>query len=72
MNISRPSDGKLNSLGCPWRYLPKDFPPYTLVNYYYNKWTHSGLLEQINAALRARALIIVSPKTETEGQLKQY
>jgi transposase len=44
----------LNKTGCPWRYLPKDFPPYTLVNYYYNKWTHSGLLEQLNAALRAR------------------
>ena len=44
----------LNKTGCPWRYLPKDFPSYHLVNYYYNKWTHSGLLEQINAALRAR------------------
>lgn len=44
----------LNKTGCPWRYLPKDFPSYHLVNYYYNKWTHSGLLEQINAALRTR------------------
>jgi putative transposase len=44
----------LNKTGCPWRYLPKDFPSYHLVNYYYNKWTHSGLLEQINAALCAR------------------
>ena len=43
----------LNKTGCPWRYLPKDFPSYHLVNYYYNKWTHSGLLEQINAALCA-------------------
>jgi len=25
----------LNQTGCPWRYLPKDFPPYKLVNYYY-------------------------------------
>jgi putative transposase len=40
----------LNKTGCPWRYLPKDFPSYHLVNYYYNKWTHSGLLAQINAA----------------------
>jgi len=24
----------LNKTGCPWRYLPKDFPPYKLVNYY--------------------------------------
>ncbi|NEX23109.1 IS5 family transposase [Thiorhodococcus mannitoliphagus] len=42
----------LNKTGCPWRYLPKDFPPYNRVNYYYNKWTHSGVLAQVNAALR--------------------
>ena len=42
----------LNKTGCPWRYLPKDFPSYTLVNYYYNKWTDNGTLEKINTALR--------------------
>lgn len=41
----------LNKTGCPWRYYRKILH---LVNYFYNKWTHSGLLEQINAALRAR------------------
>jgi putative transposase len=24
----------INKTGCPWRYLPKDFPSYKLVNYY--------------------------------------
>ncbi len=38
----------LNKTGCPWRYLPKDFPPYKLVNYYYNKWTENRLLEKVN------------------------
>jgi putative transposase len=28
----------LNKTGCPWRYLPKDFPPYTLVNYYIDQY----------------------------------
>ena len=42
----------LNKTGCPWRYLPKDFPSYKLVNYYYNKWTDNGLLEEINTLLR--------------------
>ncbi len=28
----------LNKTGCPWRYLPQDFPSYKLVNYYYNNW----------------------------------
>ena len=44
----------LNKTGCPWRYLPKDFPSYKLVNYYYNKWTDNGMLEKINTALRHR------------------
>ena len=42
----------LNKTGCPWRYLPKDFPSYTLVNYYYNKWTDNRTLEKVNAVLR--------------------
>ena len=44
----------LNKTGCPWRYLPKDFPFYTLVNYYYNKWTDNGTLGKVNAVLRQR------------------
>ena len=44
----------LNKTGCPWRYLPKDFPSYKLVNYYYNKCTDNGMLEKINTALRHR------------------
>jgi putative transposase len=42
----------LNKTGCPWRYLPKDFPSYKLVNYYYNKWTDNRTLEEVNTALR--------------------
>jgi putative transposase len=37
----------LSKTGCPWRYLPKDFPDYTLVNYYYNKWTANGLFQKL-------------------------
>jgi putative transposase len=44
----------LNKTGYPWRYLPTDFPSYSLVNYYYNKWTNNRILEQVNAALRRR------------------
>jgi putative transposase len=44
----------LNKTGCPWRYLPKDFPSYKLVNYYYNKWTDNRMLEKVNTALRQR------------------
>jgi putative transposase len=59
----------LNKTGCPWRYLPKDFPPYTLVNYYYDKWTHSGLLEQINAELRARLRQVKGRNPDPSGAI---
>ena len=42
----------LNKTGCPWRYLPKDFPSYKVVNYHNNKWTDNRMLEKVNAALR--------------------
>lgn len=44
----------LNKTGCPWRYLPKDFPSYKVVNYHYNKWTDNRMLEKVNAVLRRR------------------
>ena len=42
----------LNKTGCQWRYLPKDFPSYTLVSYYYHKWVDNNTWEQINTAIR--------------------
>ncbi len=38
--------------GCQWRMLPKDFPDWHLVWYYYNMWTEEGTWERINDALR--------------------
>jgi putative transposase len=37
--------------GCSWRSLPHDLPNYNTVFGYFNRWSQSGLLEQINAAL---------------------
>ena len=42
----------LNKTGCQWRYLPKCFPSYTLVSYYYHKWVERDILEQINTEIR--------------------
>jgi len=44
----------LDKTGYPWRDLLKDFPPYKLVNYYYNKWTDNRLPEKVNTVLRQR------------------
>jgi putative transposase len=37
--------------GCQWRMLPREFPPWQTVYGYFWRWTHSGLWEQLNAAL---------------------
>jgi putative transposase len=40
--------------GCQWRMLPKDFPDFRHVWYYYDVWTQDGTWERINDALRKR------------------
>ena len=36
---------------CQWRLLPKDFPPFTTVQYYFYQWRASGLWASINHEL---------------------
>lgn len=33
--------------GCQWRMLPRDFPHWSAVYYYFKKWKESGLFEDI-------------------------
>lgn len=33
--------------GCQWRMLPKDFPPYNIVYYYFSKWKNEGVFEDL-------------------------
>jgi putative transposase len=44
----------LNKTGCQWRYLPKDFPSYKLVSYYYQKWVDNNTWEKINTILHRK------------------
>lgn len=37
--------------GCPWRYLPKDFPPVSTVQRYFYCWRDEGLWVAVNGAL---------------------
>ncbi len=41
--------------GCQWRMLPKDFPKWQLVYYYYSKWSDDGTWDLILDRLRSRA-----------------
>ncbi len=36
--------------GCQWAMLPKDFPPFTTVQYYFYRLRDSGLLDILNEA----------------------
>jgi putative transposase len=45
----------LLATGCQWRALPKDFPPFTTVQYYFYAWRDTQLWRRINRALLARA-----------------
>lgn len=42
----------LDYTGCQWEMLPKDFPNYHTVNYYYLKWTRNGTWDRILEAIR--------------------
>src|SRR5215212_3834402 len=56
--------------GCPWRLVPKDFPPWETVYWWFGRWRMDGTFERLNAALservrsrlgRNRSLARVSP-----------
>ncbi|WP_280641518.1 transposase [Bartonella tamiae] len=43
----------LTSTGCQWDQLPKDFPPFRTVQYYFYRLRDSGLLDVIHESLIA-------------------
>jgi transposase len=38
--------------GCAWRHLPKDFPPWGTVFWYFQKWSRQGVVQQVHDRLR--------------------
>lgn len=43
--------------GCQWRMLPKDFPKWQLVYYYYRKWVDAELFDMILDKLRSKVRV---------------
>ncbi|WP_242034443.1 transposase [Dysgonomonas sp. BGC7] len=39
--------------GCQWRMLPKDYPKWEFVYYYYCKWRDEGTFEGIHGSLHS-------------------
>jgi putative transposase len=44
--------------GCAWRFLPREFPPWRTVYYWFRKWRIEGTFERLNAALRERVRVL--------------
>ncbi len=40
--------------GCQWRQLPREFPAWSAVYYYFYRWSRDGTWERIHALLRSR------------------
>jgi putative transposase len=38
--------------GCPWRLVPRDFPPWETVYWWFRRWRIDATVERLNAALR--------------------
>lgn len=47
----------LNRTGCQWRMIPHDFPHFSVVRYYRDKWKNNGVIEAINRQLRQQVRI---------------
>jgi len=43
----------LNRAGCAWRLLPREFPPWGTVHYYYRRFRLEGVWVQIQGRLHA-------------------
>jgi transposase len=54
--------------GCQWRALPKDFPPYSTVQYHFYKWRDLQVWRRVNRVLVERTRLAVGRKrTPTAG-----
>ncbi len=45
--------------GCPWRLLPREFPPWQTVYHYFRRWRRDGTWQRIHDLLRARVRLRV-------------
>jgi len=40
--------------GCAWRLLPKEYPPWQTVFWYFQRWQRDGTIDRVHDALRDR------------------
>ena len=50
--------------GCQWRLLPREFPAYALVYYYFRRWQADGRWARLNQALVRRQRLLTAPSQQ--------
>jgi putative transposase len=55
--------------GCQYRMLPRDFPPWNTVYYYFDKWKKDGTLARIHDALRDQVRERDRPRQRTTASV---
>lgn len=50
--------------GCQWELLPKTYPNYNSVYYYFQRWSNEGVWETINTALREPVRVAAGRQTQ--------
>jgi putative transposase len=53
--------------GCPWRLLPRDFPPWKTVYHWFRKWRLDGTFERLNMVLRERLRTRLGRNSQPSG-----
>lgn len=55
--------------GCQWRLLPADFPNWTSVRYYFDKWARDGTWQRVNDHLRERVRVAAGRAAQPSGAI---
>jgi transposase len=55
--------------GCPWRLLPREYPPWQTVYSCFRKWRDDGTWEQIHTRLREKLRRALARKAQPTGAI---
>lgn len=53
--------------GCAWRFLPREFPPWSTVHHYFRQWRLDGTWARLNTALRERVRVRQGRQAQPSG-----
>jgi len=60
----------LLATGCPWALLPKEFPPYSTVYYYFRQWRDDNTWKRVHDPIVEWVRVVDDrPKTPSAGAL---